>query len=136
MALSNYSWHHTPATAVGTYWKTWTEPAINYPSTYPIPAPQPDQRLYPYPPPDIIIDHRRQVVLDARQNRLADPKLIIELSKDAKDVLIQCCCGERISLVKLLGLEAVKPIFDALSARVNALIENLKPEPKPKQEQE
>lgn len=76
----------------------------------------------------VIIDHGRQVVIDTRRNVQAEPKLIVELSGDEKDVVIQCRCGDRISLVKLLGIEAVKPIFDGISGRVKGLIENMKPE--------
>lgn len=76
----------------------------------------------------VIIDHGRQVVIDARRNVQAEPKLIVELSGDEKDVIIQCRCGDRISLVKLLGIDAVKPIFDGISGRIRGLIEAMKPE--------
>jgi len=79
----------------------------------------------------VIIDHGRQVVIDTRRNVQAEPKLIVELSGEEKDVIIQCRCGDRISLVKLLGMEAVSPIFDGISGRIRGLIENLRPEQPP-----
>lgn len=98
--------------------------------TFPIPMPP-----Y-YPPqdhpgeqrpifPDIIIDHARRQVLDTRPSPQTEPKLIVELTADAKDVVIQCRCGEKISLTSLLGIEAVKPIFDGISNRIKGLIEGM-----------
>lgn len=76
----------------------------------------------------VIIDHGRRVVIDPRRNVNAEPKLIVELGAEEKDIIIQCRCGDRISLVQLLGIEAVKPIFDGISGRIRGLIENMKPE--------
>jgi len=76
--------------------------------------------------PDVIIDHPNRRVIDVRPNVRGEPKLIVELSGDEKDVIIQCRCGDRISLVKLLGIEAVKPIFDGISGRIRGLVENMK----------
>jgi len=76
----------------------------------------------------VIIDHPNRRVIDVRPDVRGEPKLIVELSGDEKDVVIQCRCGDRISLVKLLGIEAVKPIFDGISGRIRGLIENMKPE--------
>lgn len=84
----------------------------------------------PLPQPDIIIDHGRRIVIDGRRDVNAEPKLIVELSGDEKDVIIQCRCGDRISLVSLLGLETVKPIFDGISQRLRGLIEAM-PQPAP-----
>lgn len=95
---------------------------VTYPQPF-IPT-IPDQQPFT-PIPDVVIDHSRRVII-SRPNLRTEPKLIVELSKDEKDVVIVCGgCGDRISLIKLLGLEAVKPIFDGISARIKGLIEGM-----------
>jgi len=133
MSASAASWRARSASYA--HYALWGEPyRRSVPSTTTVQIPYEVQIPwfeYPIPtPPDIIIDHDRRVVIDNRPRPQAEPKLIVELSAEEKDVVIQCRCGDRISLVKLLGLEAVKPIFEGISARVRGLIEGMEIEKK------
>lgn len=118
---------HTAPIRWGDNWRVTT----GDPSSITYPVTVPDSITLPLPGLDVIVDHRNRVVVDVRRDVQAEPKLVIELTADEKDVVIQCRCGDRISLVKLLGLETVKPLFDTISTRLRGLIESLPPQAKP-----